>query len=100
VEGDFEKGETAVVIDDLATTGGTKIESIEKLTEAGLIVRDVVVLIDREQGAAELLSDAGYRLHAVVTLRQLLKLWRASGAVTPEQVDEVEQFLAGNDSSN
>ena len=36
VEGDFQAGETAVVIDDLTTTGETKIESIEKLTAAGL----------------------------------------------------------------
>jgi uridine monophosphate synthetase len=98
VEGEFERGETVVVIDDLTTTGGTKIESIEKLTEVGLIVRDVVVLIDREQGAAELLSDAGYRLHSVVTLRQLLKLWRASSAVTNEQANEVEQFLSSGPS--
>ncbi len=95
VEGEFEPGETVAVIDDLATTGGTKLESIDKLTEAGLIVLDVVVLIDREQGAADLLSAAGYRLHAVVTLRQLLSLWRATGAVTPEQANEVEQFLSG-----
>ena len=95
VEGEFEPGETAVVIDDLTTTGGTKLESIEKLTAAGLLVRDVVVLIDREQGAAQTLAQAGFHLHAVVTLRQLLELWRASGAITPEQYGEVEQFLAG-----
>lgn len=95
IEGEFHPGETAVVIDDLATTGGSKVEAIEKLQSAGLKVRDVVVLIDREQGARESLSQAGYRLHAVTTLRQLLPVWQRLGAVSEAQVAEVEAFIAG-----
>ena len=47
IEGEYHAGETAVIIDDLATTGGSKFEAIEKLTGAGLVVKDVVVLVDR-----------------------------------------------------
>ncbi len=93
VEGELVAGETALVIDDLATTGGAKIEAIEKLEAAGLKVRDVVVLIDREQGARETLAEAGYHLQAVVTLRQLLDEWQASGAITREQQQAVLEFL-------
>ena len=46
----FQPGERVVVIDDLATTGGSKFEAIEKLAAAGLQVQDVVVLIDRQSG--------------------------------------------------
>ncbi|HEX7975101.1 MAG TPA: orotidine-5'-phosphate decarboxylase, partial [Anaerolineales bacterium] len=67
VEGAYAQGERAVVIDDLATTGGSKFEAIEKLSAAGLQVRDVVVLIDRQSGAKEALAQAGYSLHAVFT---------------------------------
>jgi uridine monophosphate synthetase len=95
LEGDFAPGEVVAVIDDLATTGGTKIESIQKLEAAGLVVRDIVVLIDREQGAGDMLAEAGYRLHAVVTLRELLDVWRASGAITAEQFAHVNEFLDG-----
>ncbi len=93
IEGDHAPGETAVVVDDLATTGGTKIESIRKLEAAGLLVRDVVVLIDREQGAGEMLTRAGYQLHAVITLRRLLEEWQRAQAITPAQYDEVKRFL-------
>jgi len=58
-------------------------------------VRDVVVLIDREQGARETLAAAGYRLHAVVTLGQLLDAWQAGGVATPEQVRTVLTYLQG-----
>ncbi|MEW5718383.1 MAG: orotidine-5'-phosphate decarboxylase [Chloroflexota bacterium] len=93
IEGKFAPGETVVVVDDLATTGGSKIETIEKLTSAGLIVRDVVVLIDREQGARASLAAAGYALHAIVTLRELLDEMRRSGAITPEQFAQVTAYL-------
>lgn len=95
IEGDYQPGETIAVIDDLATTGDTKIEAIEKLTAAGLKVRDIVVLIDREQGAREMLAAAGYTLHAVATLGPLLEAWRASGAISEAQAAAVHAFLRG-----
>ena len=100
VEGSFADGETALVIDDLATTGGAKIEAIQKLAAAGLTVHDVAVLIDREQGARESLAQAGYRLHAVCTLRQLLEAWRRNGAITTEQFDSVTNFLNADQVAN
>jgi uridine monophosphate synthetase len=93
IEGAFAAGERAVVLDDLATTGGSKFEAIEKLTAARLVVRDVVVLIDRESGAAESLAEAGYRLHAVATLTQLLDYWAGRDAVPAGQIAEVRAYL-------
>jgi uridine monophosphate synthetase len=93
IEGGFNPGETAVVIDDLATTGGSKFEAIEKLTAAGLIVSDVVVLIDRQSGAGEALAQAGYRMHAVFTLSQLLDRWEQAEQVSPEQAAAMRAFL-------
>ena len=94
IEGLYNAGETIVMIDDLITDGGAKIEAAEKLKAAGLIVKDIVVLIDRGQGGKETLTAAGYTLHAVSTLPPLLDEWRNSGAITPAQFDEVHTFLA------
>lgn len=96
IEGEFHPGETAVVIDDLATTGGSKFEALEKLTGAGLKVRDVVVLIDRQSGAAQALAEAGVRLQAVCTLSGLLDSWEAREQVPSEQIAAVRRFLAGH----
>jgi len=93
IEGAFVAGERAVVIDDLATTGGSKFEAIEKLTAAGLVVEDVVVLIDRQSGAAEALRAAGFRLHAVLTLTQMLDHWEQAGRVPAEQIAATRAFL-------
>jgi uridine monophosphate synthetase len=83
-----------VVIDDLTTTGGSKFETIEKLTSNGLQVRDVVVLIDRQSGAAETLAQAGYRLHAVFTLAEMLDHWAQTNRVPADQISAVRQFLS------
>ncbi len=93
IEGDYVPGEQVLVIDDLATTGGSKFEAIDKLVEAGLHVRDVVVLVDRQSGASEALAQAGYHLHSVFTIRQLLDYWEQTGQVAMEQVTAVRQFL-------
>ena len=93
IEGEYHAGEIVVVIDDLATTGGSKFEAIEKLTSAGLIVKDVVVLVDRQSGAKESLEEAGYSLHAVLTISQLLDHWESTGKVEKDKIEETREFL-------
>ncbi len=93
IEGEYHAGETVVVIDDLATTGGSKFEAIEKLTGAGLVVKDVVVLIDRQSGAKESLAQAGYSLHAVLTITQMLDHWEETGKVKSGMIEETKKFL-------
>jgi uridine monophosphate synthetase len=93
IEGEYRPGETVVVVDDLATTGGSKFEAIEKLTGAGLKVKDVVVLIDRQSGAKEALAGAGYELHAVLTITQLLDYWEQAGKVEEDKIKETREFL-------
>ena len=94
IEGMYHAGETAIIIDDLATTGGSKFEAIEKLTGAGLVVKDVVVLIDRQSGAKESLEQAGYSMHAVLTISQLLEYWEANEKVEKAKIEETRRFLS------
>ena len=93
IEGEFKPGETVAVIDDLVTTGDSKIETIQKLEGAGLNARDIVVLIDRGQGAGAILAASGYALHSVVTLPALLDEWLRTGAVSADQRADVLAFL-------
>jgi len=96
IEGEYHAGETVLVIDDLATTGGSKFEAIEKLTGVRLVVKDVVVLIDRQSGAKESLAEAGYSLHAVLTISQLLDYWESTGKVEKDKIEATREFLKQN----
>lgn len=93
IEGEYHAGETVLVIDDLATTGGSKFEAIEKLTGAGLVVKEIVVLVDRQSGARESLEQAGYFLHSVLTIGQLLDYWEENGSVEKEKIRATRLFL-------
>lgn len=94
IEGRWEVGQTAVVLDDLVTSGDSILQSIASLKAGGLQVRDSVVLIDREQGGKETLEAAGYRLHAAVSLAHLLALLERTDRITAKQRDKVLKSLS------
>jgi uridine monophosphate synthetase len=96
IEGQFQPGEPVVVLDDLITTGGSKLDAIHPLEAAGLEVQHVVVLIDREQGGREELAAAGYQVHAVLGLGQMLDILVEAGRISAEQRDRVTAFLWSN----
>lgn len=93
IEGAYQKGDRVAIIDDLVTTGETKVEAIEKLKAAGLEVVAIVVLIDREMGATEYLGSRGYTFEAVTDLTKLLQQWKKSKAITTEQHSAVLKFM-------
>jgi uridine monophosphate synthetase len=93
VEGDYHAGDRVVLVDDLATTGGSKFEAIERLENEGLHILDVVVLIDREGVADSELASAGYKLHSVYKLSALIDYWERSGRISAEQAEVVGVFL-------
>lgn len=93
IEGEYKSGERVVVIDDLTTTGESKFEIIETLSSASLEVKDVVVLIDRESGAAETLKNEGFRLHTVFTLTQLADILQENRLITKQQKQAVVEFI-------
>jgi uridine monophosphate synthetase len=93
VEGKWQAGQTAVVVDDLITSGDSLMQGISSLEEAGLEVTEAVVLIDRQQGGRETLEAQGYKLHSAMTLSQLLDILEKKGRITAAQREEVTDSL-------
>ncbi len=91
--GTWPKGATTLVIDDLITQADSKIECIRALEAADMKVKDVVVLVDREQGGREQLAQYGYQLHAVFTLTELLAFYVEQGKISAEKHDEVLAYI-------
>lgn len=96
IEGEFQPQESVLVIDDIITDGASKIEAIEPLTQAGLKVTDVLIILDREQGGDKILAKAGYKLHALGTLSAVLDALVEAGKVEPEMRAKVAEFIAAN----
>ncbi|OLP18544.1 orotidine 5'-phosphate decarboxylase [Leptolyngbya sp. 'hensonii'] len=89
VEGNFQPGETVVVVDDILISGNSAIEGATKLQSVGLQVRDIVVLIDHEQGVMGRLAEEGYQGHAVLTLSEITTTLYQSGRITATQQDAI-----------
>ena len=65
IEGPFRSGDRAVVVEDTITTGGSALRAIEAVRAAGGTVLGVLALVDREEGGADALRDAGVRVIAL-----------------------------------
>jgi len=68
VEGmdNLQRGDRVVVVEDTVTTGGSLLRALAYVEEAGLVVDEVVVVVDRQEGAAEKIEAAGYPFRALV----------------------------------
>ena len=82
VEGLYVPEETVLLIDDLVTTGGGIVQTAEFLKQnAALDVRNVLVLLDRQEGARELLRKRGYNLISILGLEPMLNYLMAKGLI-------------------
>ena len=93
IDGAFEAGQTALLIDDLITHAESKLETISTLKANGLTVKDVVVLVDREQGGAEQLETAGYKFHCAFKLSELLQFYQQEGEIDQSEYERTITYL-------
>ena len=85
----------AVLIDDLITRADSKLQAIEVLEGHGVRVRDVVVLVDREQGGMAELERRGYEGHAALRLSAMLDYYYKEHSISTEDYERTVQYLRG-----
>jgi orotate phosphoribosyltransferase len=74
IEGPFEPGETVCLLEDVVTTGGALVGAVSALREEGLVVRNAVCVVDREEGGTDALARLGVRLRSLFRAEELLEL--------------------------
>ena len=72
LEGVFEEGELACLVEDVVTSGGAAVAAVEALREASLQVRSAVCVVDREEGGTEALASVGVRLRPLFRVSELV----------------------------
>lgn len=92
VEGDLEVGETVVALDDVVTDGKSKDEVIEPLDLAGLVLKDYVVMVDRQEGGRQSVEATGRTLTAVVGMVAVTNILADNGLINPQQVEWAEAY--------
>jgi len=100
IEGRFNAGDIALIIDDLITRGSSILETAELLQENGLKVKDFIVLIDREHGAAERLRRHGYNLMSILKLDVMLTHYKSRGLISEETYNTCAEYLRDKQGEN
>jgi uridine monophosphate synthetase len=96
IEGVFSVDQTCLILEDLVTSGMSVFETIEPLEHEGLKVKNIVVILDREQGGKKNIEGRGYGLQALFTMTELLSALLAAGKIDSGMHDKVKQFIASN----
>lgn len=89
IEGLLLPGERVLLVDDLVTTGKNLMESVEKLRAEGAIVKDALVLIDREEGGIRNLSKKGVNVHALLRIREAAEILFELDKIDKNQRDAI-----------
>ena len=79
LEGPFEEGELVCLVEDVVTTGGALAEAVSALREEGLVVRNAVCVVDREEGGSDALARLGVRLWSLFKANDLLEVRKTAG---------------------
>ncbi|XP_015186470.1 PREDICTED: uridine 5'-monophosphate synthase [Polistes dominula] len=93
IEGNFKSGDHCIIIEDVITSGSSVLETVNALKEEGLIVTEVLVVIDREQGGRKNLEDKGIKVRSLYDVTLLMNYLLDYGKVTQEIVKDVASYL-------
>lgn len=92
IEGIYHQQQHVLLVDDVISDGASKLETIKPLEEEGLVVKDIIVLVDRGQGGIATLASHGYRCHSITTTDEILEVLHKHGRINWDQYIECRQF--------
>ena len=95
-EGRLEPGAQLVIVED-HTSGGRNKKLIRAAAEAaGLVVRDMLTIVDRQQGGVQAMAHEGVRLHALYTLDELLDFGLEQMYIDTDTAERVRAYIREN----
>ena len=93
VEGKIHDKMKVVMIDDVATTGGSVINAIKSLKEVNIVINDAYVIVNRMEGANEALEKLGVKMHSVLDILQITEILHEQNLIDQEILDKVKKQI-------
>lgn len=93
IEGKIEKGAKILIVDDVATTGGSVSNAITQLKEAGTKITDAYVVINRMEGADKLLQSQGVKLHSLTNILEITEILHKENLVSKQVLENVKNQI-------
>jgi len=95
VEGAVTKGMRVLVVDDVATTGGSVINGIRELRKEGAVISDAYVIVNRLEGAQDALGAENVKLHHMSDVLSIAKILNESKLIDGSVLDRVQRQVSG-----
>ncbi|MBS3927022.1 MAG: orotate phosphoribosyltransferase [Nitrosarchaeum sp.] len=95
VEGQIRKGMRVVMIDDVATTGGSVVNAIKSLKDANITIEDAYVIVNRMEGADEALKELGVKLHSLTNVMQITQALHEQKLIEDDTLEKVRKQIDG-----
>jgi orotate phosphoribosyltransferase len=93
VEGKIHDKMKVVMIDDVATTGGSVVNAIKSLKEVNIVINDAYVIVNRMEGANEALEELGVKMHSVLDILQITEILHEQNLIDQEILDKVKKQI-------
>ena len=93
VEGKIHGGMNVVMIDDVATTGGSVVNAIKSLKEMNISIKDAYVIVNRMEGAKEALAELGVEMHSLLNILQITKILYEQNIIDKDILEQVEKQI-------
>ncbi|CAH0564406.1 unnamed protein product [Brassicogethes aeneus] len=94
IEGFYKEGDGCLIIEDVVTSGSSILETVNDLVGAGLKCTDAIVLLNREQGGDKILEGNGIKMHALLTISELMQYLKNAKCIDDAMVKKVQDYLA------
>jgi len=66
IEGKYKVGDRCIIVEDVISTGSSVLETADDVEKVGLVVKNVIVMVDREEGGLKRLTDRGFKVHCLL----------------------------------
>lgn len=93
VEGVYHDGQNCLLVEDVITSGQSLLETIEEIEREGLVVTDIVVVLDREQGGIDKLQQKGYNVKTLFTINEVINILHKYHRLSDAELARVKNFL-------
>jgi len=96
IEGKTSAGMKVVMVDDVVTTGTSVLNGINQLKEAGLLISDLYVIINRLEGADKILSDVGVQTHQLTDILEITDILFQEKLIDKEIFEKIKNQVNQN----
>ena len=93
VEGEIHEGMSVVMIDDVATTGGSIVNAIKSLNKVNISIKDAYVIVNRMEGADEALLELDVKMHSVLNILQITEALYEQNLVDKNILEKVKNQI-------